>query len=126
MAAGQYINDDGVALDVTNRQNKYNINFNWDQTTAQIDINVLVSASLYKDSDICNNCVNRADQLGKIQIYNAALKNMNKKFSVQITGKNPKSLGYVADYDAASDRLIVDFTGKDVFMPEVSNIILTL
>lgn len=74
----------------------------------------------------CDLCVNENDQLGKIQIYNAKAKGMARQFSVKLTQLDlqESNVGY-ANYDAVSDRLILDFDGKVIDLPVVDWFTLT-
>lgn len=126
-ASGYYVNDDGFSLDVTNKQNKYFTMFSWDQTTATISFTQSKTAHDYSDSKLCTFCVNKNDQLSKVKIYNAKLKNMNKQFRVTVSsaeGKD-KDLGFIAKYEDASDRLVIDFTAINTFLPLLTQIKLT-
>jgi hypothetical protein len=62
------------------------------------------------------------DQLGLLQIYNAAAKNMNQQFSVTATKIDKSTMTLTADYDLTSDRLLVDFASSGVYLPELASI----
>ena len=123
-ATGLYLNDDGVALDVAGKQNVYNVDYLWDQTMATIKINATATADDYADSKICAKCVNNNDKLGKVQIYDAKASSMDKQFTVEVKGTESRQLGPIAKYDAASDRLVIDFSATDVFLPLITEITL--
>lgn len=47
-AHGRYLNDDGISLNTHNKQNKYELTFNWDNLNASISIKQTDQASSYK------------------------------------------------------------------------------
>ena len=89
IANGFYLNDDGVSL-VFDNQNKYYTMFNWkpDTKVATFSVEQTESATKGANNDLCENCINKSDQLSKIVIYNADVIGMVDTYSKVTLTKN--------------------------------------
>jgi len=116
-ASGEYLNDDGLVLELENNQNVYALHYQHSGGSASLSVDLLAQATHYADSR-----VNRNDALGKVEIYNAKAQGLDGSFSVTAHLKDGtgRLLG-PARYDALADRLVYA-GGQDVGLPDLANL----
>lgn len=119
-ATGDYLNDDGLVLDLEKNQNQYQMSFSMNVASTDLSFSAkrLVSATNYKDGH-----VNKNDALGTVEIYNAkALGLSETTFTVQavLVGLPAVDLPD-ATYDALADRVVVK-VDKDVWLPQLDHV----
>lgn len=106
-AQGLYINDNGVDLDLDNKQNMYDLTYSHAQGTAtppklELNLNQLKEATQYQSS-----MVNKNDLLGSIEIYNGKAMGLDATYTTSAKLRDGTEIPLAdATYDSATDRLI--------------------
>ena len=124
VAIGQYLNDDGLVLDVKDNQNIYTLSYTHTNTTAS-EVPALLTLTVASTDAATNfesSKVNENDVLSSIYINNAKALNLDKNsFSVKVTNKD-KSTSTLdnATYDTVFDRLALE--GAAIMLPTVATI----
>jgi hypothetical protein len=105
---GEYLNEDGETADLNNTLAEYDFAF---ETYADSSSRVQITNRRGKDEHTNDN-----DYLGRIALYNAAALHMNETTTMynvtgETEGDTPSTvdLHVTANYEADSDRLVVDF-----------------
>lgn len=118
-AAGKFLNDDGVEINLDKKQNVYQLNFNSveDQKEATLTFKRTVQADPPQ--------INKNDYLGEIQILGASkvplLKNTGINVTLQWANQTEWVLG-VVNYNSTSERLVVPKQAVDVALSDVTKL----
>jgi len=131
VADGTYLNDDGVILDITANQNIYEMSYVQDLSAADtftLTIDHLFNATNYGT----DNVVNMNDNLGNIEIYNAAAQGFSaaNNYTVQGTkldGTTQTQFTFEMYYETTSDRLVADRASdeEDILLPAYASLLFT-
>lgn len=121
-ASGDYINDDGLVLNLEGNQNVYKIKYYTRVSPAQLTLSFEQpsKATNYKGSRVNGN-----DALGRVEIYNARAQGLVGRFSVEALLKDHTLLLlHDASYDAAADRLVHPAV-QDLWLPDILELVFT-
>ena len=120
-AAGKFINDDGVSLDTTDKQNAYELTFQAliEQNSATLEFKRTASAK--------PDMVNNNDLLGQIDILGADKVSLFKN-PVNVTVQWQNSTEWVlgqATFNSTSERLVVKKPTVDVNLFDITKLTFT-
>lgn len=108
-AAGDYLNDDGVILNLTNNRNIYSLAFGFKKGGSPQTLTFSLTHVLFAQN-YPQGVVNMNDLLGGLFIYNANALNLKGTYNVSVTTTEGTSkINAQGVYDAYTDRLVIKF-----------------
>jgi len=115
-AQGVYINDDGVTLNLINKQNQYSITAQNSASGLSINIFQTSVASNYLNATTQCSAVNQNDFVSTIYFYNGEAYGLNQNYNVTATLKTGQQVQVgkaIYDTEGGTDRLV--FTASAVW-----------
>jgi len=115
-ADGQYVNDDGITLNLVNNVNQYRFGAQYTQSKVSgealyITVSLLMNATNYYNSSNGCSAVNNADWLQNIYVYNASSFKQHDSLWASVSYISDPDTYYkigAANYESSTNRIVFD------------------